>query len=337
MTATPADSADRQAPDQTARTIPAVAPASLDLPAFDMMVAGPPQVAMVLASPHSGAAYPADFLAASRLDLGLLRRAEDCHVDRLFAPAARLIGAPMLRALFPRCFVDVNREPYELDPSMFDDALPDYVNSRSPRVVNGLGTVARIVAHGHDIYRHKLRFAEVEQRLERYYRPYHTALQDLLDQTQALYGRVVLVDCHSMPSLHAGTRRRGLVPMPDFVLGDFFGSACAPAVTAAAEATLQAHGHNVVRNTPYAGGYITRHYGQPRKGVHVLQVEVNRALYMDEDSLQPLPGQFERMAETLTHMVRAIAELPASKLAMLPNEAGKSSITALGIGPSRVR
>jgi N-formylglutamate amidohydrolase len=299
---------------------------------FDFMTPPPASGPVVLASPHSGSSYTEAFLAESRLGLDLLRRAEDCHVDALFLPAAHHLAAPLLRALFPRCFVDANREPYELDPNMFDDVLPDYVNTRSPRVINGLGTVARIVAHGHDIYRHKLRFAEIQQRLNHYYRPYHNALQTLLEHTRHQTGMVVLIDCHSMPSLHIGTRRRGVVGMPDFVLGDFFGSACAPAITLAAETALKLRGHSVVRNTPYAGGYITRHYGQPRHHRHVLQVEVNRALYMNEDTLERLPGHFERIADTLTVMADAIAKV-------LPSVAGQTGtdISALGTSPARVR
>src|SRR4029077_20344861 len=154
---------------------------------------------LVLASPHSGAEYPADFLAASRLDPLALRRAEDSFVDELVAGAPAL-GAPFLAARFPRAYVDVNREAYELDPSMFADALPKFVNAGSPRVRMGLGTIARIVASGEEIYSKKLLFAEARRRIEQLYQPYHHALRGLIKETEALFGGCLLVDCHSMPS-----------------------------------------------------------------------------------------------------------------------------------------
>src|SRR6266852_8821929 len=150
---------------------------------------------LVLASPHSGAEYPADFLAASRLDPLALRRSEDSFVDELFAAAPRL-GAPLLAARFPRAYVDVNREAYELDPTMFAETLPDFVNARSPRVRMGLGTIARIVASGEEIYARKLRFAEARWRVDSLYHPYHHALRRLVDETAAAFGLYLLLDCH---------------------------------------------------------------------------------------------------------------------------------------------
>src|ERR1700751_5836429 len=154
---------------------------------------------LVLASPHSGTEYPADFLAASRLDPLALRRSEDSYVDELFGAAPRL-GAPLLSARFPRAYVDVNREAYELDPAMFEDTLPDFVNAGSPRVRMGLGTIARIVAGGEEIYAKKLSFAEVSRRIECLYRPYHQGLRQLVEETEGVFGGYLLVDCHSMPS-----------------------------------------------------------------------------------------------------------------------------------------
>src|SRR5487761_527455 len=176
-------------------------------PPIEITAPLPQGVAMVLASPHSGADYPAEFLASSRLDPLTLRRSEDSFVDEIFDPGEE-IAAPLLKARFPRAFLDPNREPFELDPAMFEDALPPYVNSRSPRVRVGLGTIARVVATGEEIYARKLRFAEASDRVDRLYRPYHKTLKRLLDATQERYGFAILLDCHSMPSAGGDRERR---------------------------------------------------------------------------------------------------------------------------------
>jgi N-formylglutamate amidohydrolase len=244
---------------------------------------------LVLASPHSGRDYPEDFFSAAKLDPISLRKSEDSFVDEIFSEAVAL-GAPMVKALFPRAYIDVNREPFELDPAMFAGDLPDYVNTRSPRVAAGLGTIARIVSHGQDIYSRKLRFEEALERINRHYRPYHAILLEQIQNTKERFGYCILVDCHSMPSENPYPnrgRRRG--PHIDFVLGDAYGRSCSPCITAAAENALLDLGYGVVRNSPYAGGHTTRYYGQPEKGVHVLQLEINRALYMDEITMTRKP------------------------------------------------
>ncbi len=250
---------------------------------------------LVFASPHSGRDYPPDFIARARLDPKSLRRSEDCFVDQLFSFAPE-IGAPLLCALFPRAYVDPNREPYELDPGMFEGPLPDYANTRSPRVAAGLGTVAKVVAGGAEIYERKLSFEEVRQRIERTYWPYHQALRQLLSETRERFGGCLLLDCHSMPSGGAAPQRRQSGGEPargrgvSFVLGDCHGSACGRDLVAAAESYLRKAGYRTARNQPYAGGFITRHYGRPGDGVHALQIEINRALYMNEESLEPIEG-----------------------------------------------
>src|SRR6266436_3152772 len=197
---------------------------SADESVFDLQGAIARRVPLVVASPHSGSEYPADFLAASRLDPLSLRRSEDSFVNELFAAAPRL-GAPLLAARFPRAYVDVNREAYELDPSMFCDTLPGFVNASSPRVRMGLGTIARLVASGEEIYTGKLSFAEAQYRIERHYRPYHQVLNRLVEETEALFGGYLLVDCHSMPSgVGSGCGRS----WADIVLGNCHGGACAP-------------------------------------------------------------------------------------------------------------
>lgn len=286
------------------------APVSAGLagPPFEIIRPDGPRAALVVASPHSGRDYPADFVRASALDPLALRKSEDGFVDSLFA-GAPAEGAPLLAARFPRAYVDVNREPYELDPGMFADTLPDYVNTTSPRVAAGLGTIARIVANGEPIYRDKLPFAEARRRTETCYAPYHAALAGLLEETVAEFGYCVLIDAHSMPSGGTGRGPREA----DVVLGDLHGAACNPAVTEAAEHYLRQRGFRVARNAPYAGGYVTRHYGRPRAGVHVLQVELARALYMDEQRLSRHKG-FAALARDCRALLAAVRAVPAATL-----------------------
>ncbi len=259
-------------------------------------------VPFVFASPHSGRRYPPDFVAAARLDPLSLRRSEDGFVDELFA-AAPAEGAPLLAATFPRVFCDVNREPWELDPGMFDGPLPAWVNTASPRVGAGLGTIARVVATGEPVYRRKLSFAEAEDRIRRFWQPYHAALAALIAETRAEFGCCLLVDCHSMPTHPAQAANP-----PDIVLGDAHGTACSPRVTREVEEALRAMGYQVRRNDPYAGGYVTRHYGRPREGVHALQIEVARPLYMDETRIERLP-RMAALRQDLTRLIGGLAAL----------------------------
>ena len=271
---------------------------------IEVLANGGQAVPLVLASPHSGADYPVDFLAASRLDALTLRRSEDSFVDEIFG-AGPTLGAPLLRARFPRAYVDVNREPFELDPTMFEDLLPNFVNSQSPRVRVGLGTIARVVASGEEIYARKLKFSEAAQRIDTLYRPYHRTLQQLLDATQESYGFAILLDCHSMPSA-GGDRDRS--PRADMVLGDCHGTSCHPVITETARQVLNAKGYTTALNTPYAGGFTTAHYGRPAVGAHCLQIEINRALYMDERAFErkPFLAQLGDDMRDLTEALSAI-------------------------------
>lgn len=267
---------------------------------------------LVVASPHSGRNYPPAFVAQSRLDRLSLRRSEDGFVDELFAAAPEQ-GAPLLRAHFPRAYVDANREPFELDPRMFADALPGYVNTRSPRVAAGLGTIARVVASGADIYQHKLPFSDALHRIRSYYWPYHAALRELIAATRGRFDGCILLDCHSMPSVGGPMDRDAGRRRVDFVLGDCHGTACAAAVIDTAEQALQRMGYHVTRNTPYSGGFVTRHYGQPEHGVHALQIEVNRGLYMDECNVRRLPA-LAPLRQELTQLVQALGALDPAAL-----------------------
>jgi N-formylglutamate amidohydrolase len=274
-------------------------------------VIAPPQqtAAVVYASPHSGNSYPPGFVTASRLDPLTLRRSEDAFIDELFAAAPEK-GSPLLKAFFPRAYIDPNREPWELDPTMFADALPSYVNGASPRVSAGLGTIARVVANGAEIYRGKLSFADARLRIETLYRPYHEQLQALVEATHARFGRALLVDCHSMPSVGGPLDRDPGKRRVDFVLGDCFGASCAPVLMREAENFLRRQGFAVARNDPYAGGFTTRHYGQPARGRHTLQIEINRGLYMDELRIERSTG-FVALKRAINALIEALAGIAA--------------------------
>ena len=231
----------------------------------------------VFSSPHSGNIYPRAFLKSARLDAMTLRKSEDSFVDELFGDMP-IHGAPLLAARFPRAYLDVNREPFELDPVLFRERLPDYANTQSVRVIGGLGTIARIVTEKEEIYRKPLTLPAALVRIESLYRPYHDALTDLLNTARATFGSAVLIDCHSMPSAHNGSDDG----RPDIVIGDRFGTSCSPTLVHLAETAFRDLGFDVSLNRPYAGGFITEHYGRPAQSVHALQIEVNRALYMNE-------------------------------------------------------
>lgn len=252
---------------------------------FEVIEPGAHRIPFVFNSPHSGREYSAEFLAQSRLDPVSIRRSEDHYVDELFAVAVSL-GAPLLKAHFPRAYVDVNREPYELDPRMFDGDLPPHVNRNSIRVAGGLGTIPRIVAENMDIYRARLPVEEALWRVEAIYKPYHACLRRLLARTHVHFGQAILIDCHSMPG---NIRIPGMAERPDFVIGDRYGTSASHELSRTVVSILKDLGFNTVLNKPYAGGFITEHYGRPARGLHSLQVEINRSLYVDEMTLRKKP------------------------------------------------
>ena len=259
----------------------------------------------VFCSPHSGRIYPRVLLGASRLDAHGLRKSEDCFVDELFGGVTEL-GAPLIAARFPRAYVDVNREPYELDPELFGAPLPSYANGQSVRVAGGLGTIARIVADGEEIYHTPPTLPAALERIERLYRPFHADLAVLLERTRARFGIAILIDCHSMPSAAMSNQSGG---RPDIVIGDRFGASCDQRLTRLVRDQLGRIGYHTLLNRPYAGGFITEHYGRPQMGVHALQIELNRALYVDEQTLRPT-RRFNRLqADLMTLCSRMFAEL----------------------------
>jgi N-formylglutamate amidohydrolase len=278
-------------------------PIGFDAPApFEIRRPPGPAAPLIFASPHSGRIYPSGMMAASRLDAASIRRSEDVWVDQLIAGAVGF-GASMIAARLARVYLDVNREAWELDPGMFSDELPAYARARTARVAAGLGAIARIVAEGEEVYARKLTFAEAQARVEAVHHPYHAALRHLIEESLAAHGVAILVDWHSMPSAAALHAAGGAC---DMVLGDRFGGACAPAVSRLVERELTALGYNVARNAPYAGGYTTEHYGRPARAVHALQIEVNRALYVDEASLAPTSG-FARLKADLERLFAVLA------------------------------
>lgn len=272
--------------------------------AFEIRMPARQHVPFVFNSPHSGRYYPERFVRMSRLDANAIRRSEDFYVDELFASAIGH-GAPIMQANFPRAYLDVNREPYELDPKMFSQNLPPYANFRSMRVAGGLGTVPRIVAEGQLIYPGRLSLSEAMMRIDGIYKPYHSRLRGVLARTHRMFGYAVLIDCHSMPSTvrlgHEGLR-------PDFILGDRFGTSASRELTETAHAALSDMGYLVTANKPYAGGFITEHYGRPAKGLHALQIEVNRGLYFDEKRLRKKVG-FDALVEDLSSVIAQLVDL----------------------------
>lgn len=283
------------------------------VPPFEIRSGAEQRVPFVFNSPHSGRYYPDRFLAMARLDRNAIRRSEDCYVDELFGGAVAL-GAPMLAANFPRAYLDVNREPWELDPRMFAEPVPSFCNIRSARVAGGLGTVPKLVGEGLDIYSGRLPLAEAVQRIEAVYKPYHETLKRLLTRTHARFGYAVLIDCHSMPaSIRVGDS--GL--RPDFIVGDRFGISATAALTETAIGLLIGMGYTVAHNKPYAGGFITEHYGRPARHLHALQIEVNRGLYMNERTFQKSAG-FDALADDIARFSADLMAMPDHHFIDLP-------------------
>jgi len=271
-------------------------------PPFEIVEPAEWRAPIIFNSPHSGSVYPDDFLIASRVDLPVLRRSEDSFMDELVGHLSNR-GFPVMRVNFPRCYVDVNREPYELDPRMFSGRLPSFANSRSMRVVGGLGTIPRVVGDGQEIYRERISLDDALERIETLYKPYHRALRRLINRSQQMFGTAVVVDCHSMPSVGLS---RDEPRRPDVVIGDRYGTSCTQLLSDRIEETMSRLGYSVGRNRPYAGGFITEHYGNPANGMHTVQLELNRAVYMDERRRERGP-RFAQVAADFAILADALA------------------------------
>lgn len=238
---------------------------------------------VVFASPHSGRDYPDGFLRRTRLDRHRVRSSEDAFVDDLFDGAPRT-GASLLCAGAPRAFVDFNRAADELDPALIEGVR---TTGHNPRITSGLGVIPRVVANGKAIYTGKITLEEARQRIDRYWRPYHQALQGELDQAYGLFGQAILIDCHSMPHEAMESATQSGTPRAQVVLGDRFGASAQSGIVEQIEAAFQAADFIVARNVPFAGAYTTQHYGRPARNRHAIQIEIDRALYMDEKRITP--------------------------------------------------
>jgi len=270
-----------------------------------------PHSCVVFNSPHSGSDYPADFLASSKLDSLAIRSSEDAFVNELFWDAPKH-GAHLLFAHAPRAFIDLNRDANELDPAIVQGAKRAPGN---PRIAAGLGVIPRIVGNGQVIRTGKISMIEAQNRIASFYTPYHSCLQNLIGLQRSVHGMAILIDCHSMPqkSLDSAPLVRG--KKPDIILGDRFGASCDRWIMDAATKIFSAAGFVVARNAPFSGGYITQHYGRPSKSVHAFQVEINRALYMDETRIERAET-FDKICAVLSDATEQLAQIGSTPAAL---------------------
>lgn len=251
---------------------------------------------VVFSFPHSGRYYPESFIQQARPKGIRLRQSEDAYIDEMagFGPDLPVHG---LRTHYPRAFIDVNRNPLELDRRLIRGDLPKGALSQSSRVRAGYGVVARCLSAEDDIYSGHLDMSEVQRRIELIHKPYHQALTQILSEARRVQGQALLIDCHSMPSasvmgVHGGGKA------PDVVLGTLHGESCSPSLTRKVREHFEKAGLSVTMNKPFAGGYILEQYGRPADGVEAVQIEINRALYMDEATLEKHDG-FDRLSDLL--------------------------------------
>ena len=258
----------------------------------------------VYAFPHSGTYYFKSFIEQTHLDLLNLRKSEDFYVDELFNES-NIYGSSSIKANYPRSFLDLNREPYELDQSMFEDTLPNYINSNSKRVAIGLGTIPKIVSINKEIYKNKIKWNDIQSRIEKIYFPYHAALKQLLIKSKYNFGYSLLIDCHSMPS-NSEFYNLNDFELPDIILGDVYGKSCDPSITSLIENILRKQGYNILRNKFYSGGFCTRNYGRPAENMHAIQIEINRSLYIDETSYIK-KNNFKKIKTDISDLIRELS------------------------------
>ncbi len=273
-------------------------------PAYELTLPDVRTTSVVFASPHSGRSYPWSFMRKSVLDERTIRSSEDAFVDLLFADAPSY-GAPLLTAVAPRAFLDVNRSAEELDPALIEGVAK---SAHNPRVASGLGVVPRVVANGRAIYRGKLTQKEAQGRIRDVWHPWHDALQRLMGESRSLFGEAILIDCHSMPHEAIESISNSKGSRPEIVLGDRFGAAAGADIVDRVEAAFVSAGLRVARNAPFAGAYVTQHYGRPTKGQHVLQIEIDRSLYMNEQLVRP-NSHFATFQSTISDVVAEIAQI----------------------------
>ncbi|WP_371171421.1 N-formylglutamate amidohydrolase [Aliiroseovarius sp. 2305UL8-7] len=266
---------------------------------------------VVFASPHSGRDYPTDFLTNTILDQDAVRSSEDAYVDLLYDTVPEQ-GAPLLSSNTPRAYVDLNRGADELDPALIRGLRR---TDHNPRVSSGLGVIPRVVAGGRAIYRGKMTLSAAQARLAGHWHPYHNALQTLLDESTALFGEAILIDCHSMPHEAVTSLAKGVTPSPEIVLGDRFGASASPQIVERVEAAFKRAGFVTARNTPFAGAYMAQHYGRPSRRQHVVQIEIDRALYLEEHSVKP-NSNFKQMQVRLAAVIKDIAAIGQGRNAL---------------------
>ena len=287
----------------------------MDHSAYHLTQPGARDTSVIFASPHSGRDYTSAFLAQVCVDIEQIRSSEDAFVDQLYA-AAPDAGAPLLRAVAPRAFVDLNRSADELDAALIAGVRRV---SSNPRVASGLGVIPRVVANGRMIYDGKIPLAVAHERIKGFWRPYHDRLQALLDESHQAFGQAILIDCHSMPHEAVAPLNFGNGVPPNVVLGDRFGASAGTSIVEQAEAAFAAAGFRVARNAPFAGAYIAQHYGRPSRRQHVLQVEIDRSIYMDEATLRPHSG-FDETQARLTQVIAELAQIGRPNKAHLAAE-----------------
>lgn len=283
----------------------------MSTPSYTLTMPTSHTTSVVFASPHSGRDYPSTFLNDSVLDEQSVRSSEDAFVDQLFTVAPDH-GAPLLVSNTPRAFVDLNRGPEELDPALIKGLRRV---DHNPRVSSGLGVIPRVVAGGRAIYRGKLSLRDAQARLTEHWHPYHTMLQSMLDRSRAVFGEAILIDCHSMPHEAVKSLCKGTMRCPEIVLGDRFGASASPEIVDRIEAAFIRAGFQTARNTPFAGAYMAQHYGRPSRRQHVVQIEIDRALYLNEQMVQP-NGDFEQVQARLASVISEIAEIGRSEQAL---------------------
>lgn len=288
-------------------------------PPFEWIEPSNAKAPVLVNSPHSGNTYPQSLLSKTELDSLSLRKSEDAFVDKLFTDAP-LHGASMLNVFVPRAYLDLNREPYELDPKLIRERLPSYANPRTQRVAAGLGTIPRIVSDGLSILNTPLSLMEALERIERIHKPYHATLSAKLRQMRDTFGLALLIDAHSMPSIVSDKKMSA-----DIILGDRYGASCAPWIMDISHDYFSKMGLRVARNNPFAGGYITEHHGRPERGIHALQIEIRRDLYMDERTIEPKPT-FNLYREIMSNYIQTVSQHVQEKLstpAFLPKIAAE--------------
>lgn len=259
---------------------------------------------VIFASPHSGSDYTPEFVRQSVLDRHTIRSSEDAFVDLLFDSAAEF-GAPFLKAAAPRAYLDLNRNHDELDPALIEGVRR---HGHNPRIASGLGVIPRVVANGRAIYSGKLPMHEAEKRIQKYWRPYHAKLHNLVDESRALFGEAILVDCHSMPREALDGVARSTGSRPQIVLGDRFGASADSAIVDQIEHAFVSAGLTVSRNSPFAGAFVTQSYGRPSRHQHAIQIEIDRSVYMDEKRIRPKPG-FDAFRAVLRGVIADIARI----------------------------